>query len=306
MPGPVWSLAALCLILAFYVLLGVVASQVGGQPTGPGRGALLVIWVAFAALLVALRGRTPGWVLHVGSDALVICIGLVSASAPTDLRSAVILVFLIPVAVYEATWFPRAQLGLHMLLLALLTFAAIWIHLGDPDWVRVWLVVVGTACVLAYFVNALVSHLSRQVTIDPVTGLTNRVGLATMADVFARRGVNGLPRTVVLIDLDDFKLVNDVRGHDAGDDVLRQVGEALREHLRPTDILTRFGGDEFVLLLARLSVAQAGPIVERLAQGLPVPASYGLADWPLTATFEEALASADRAMYSHKRSRKGT
>ena len=148
------------------------------------------------------------------------------------------------------------------------------------------------------------THLSRQVTIDPVTGLSNRTGLNAMAEQFQRRGENGLPRTVVLLDLDNFKAVNDRRGHDAGDEVLRQVGDALREHLRPTDIMTRLGGDEFVLLLSRLSVAQAEPIVRRLSELLPIEASFGLADWPLESSFEESLKVADAAMYDQKRGKR--
>ena len=304
MRGPAWSLVALILVVDAYLVLGLTASAVSGTPVGPGRWLFVVGWVAFAVILVLLRDRTPGWLLHIASDLMVLSVGFVSLTATTELRSAMILMFLAPIAVYQATWFPRAQLGVHMLLIVLVAFVVAVTHSGDPGWLSVWLVIVGISVGIAYFVHALVTHLSRQVTIDPVTGLSNRTGLNAMAEQFQRRGENGLPRTVVLLDLDNFKAVNDRRGHDAGDEVRRQVGDALREHLRPTDIMTRLGGDEFVLLLSRLSVAQAEPIVRRLSELLPIEASFGLADWPLESRFEESLKVADAAMYDQKRGKR--
>ena len=80
---------------------------------------------------------------------------------------------------------------------------------------------------------------------------------------------------MAVIDLDGFKVVNDQFGHDAGDEVLRQVAEAMRLHLRPYDVISRVGGDEFVLLLMRTAADQSELVVERLIQALPIPASIG-------------------------------
>lgn len=102
---------------------------------------------------------------------------------------------------------------------------------------------------------------------DPLTGLGNR---RWMKDMFERevsrsqRGGQAL--CVLMIDIDNFKQFNDRYGHIAGDRVLLAVAEQLREHLRPTDLVARFGGDEFAALLPELSVADAQQAAERLRQ----------------------------------------
>ncbi|HEX5047233.1 MAG TPA: GGDEF domain-containing protein [Gammaproteobacteria bacterium] len=102
---------------------------------------------------------------------------------------------------------------------------------------------------------------------DPLTGLGNRRWMKDMFDrelTRARRG--GQPVCLMMIDIDNFKLFNDHYGHIAGDRVLLAVAEALRDRLRPTDLIARFGGDEFAVLLPSLDVTQARLAGERLRQ----------------------------------------
>ncbi|MEP6696918.1 MAG: EAL domain-containing protein [Pseudonocardiales bacterium] len=154
---------------------------------------------------------------------------------------------------------------------------------------------------------------------DPLTGLANRAlfgdRLAHAVDLHRR---DARPVSVVLIDLDDFKLVNDTLGHPAGDELLVKVGERLLACSRAADTVARFGGDEFALLLeagseapemvpARLMAAFSQPF--RLHAGtVRITASLGLAaDSPDTRELSavEILRDADIAMYAAKRLGKG-
>ena len=101
-------------------------------------------------------------------------------------------------------------------------------------------------------------RLSDEVSTDPLTGVANRRGLlAAFEAESARAERGGEPLAIALIDLDDFKRLNDSLGHAAGDQALIQLAARARESLRPSDVLARFGGEEFVVLLPASDVAQA-------------------------------------------------
>jgi diguanylate cyclase (GGDEF)-like protein len=118
--------------------------------------------------------------------------------------------------------------------------------------------------------------------------------------------------SVLLLDLDHFKAVNDEHGHLVGDDVLRQTGDLVRVQVRPSDVPARFGGEEFVVLLPDADVHQALAVAERLRQavedcvfgGLRLTASFGVfAGEPIAPErMREALACADLALYAAKSS----
>ncbi len=128
----------------------------------------------------------------------------------------------------------------------------------------------------------------------------------------------GAPFSVVMIDLDRFKLVNDRFGHAAGNDLLKQISAAIRGASRDSDSAFRYGGDEFVVILAGTDAEHAGPVAERIrgsiaalvgpssglhAAGLNLDASAGVATYPSDgATPDEILLAADRACFVAKRS----
>ncbi len=159
------------------------------------------------------------------------------------------------------------------------------------------------------------ADLERQSNTDVLTGLLNRRALEKTANreiMLARR--KQLPLALLLLDLDHFKSINDVFGHEAGDSVLILTAWCLRENLRNVDFVARLGGEEFVALLPDTSEATAYEIAERLrdrisglripnlAQPLSFTASFGVSTFTaLDPTWEEMLRRSDRALYRAKR-----
>ncbi len=158
--------------------------------------------------------------------------------------------------------------------------------------------------------TALQALLREQAMHDPLTGLLNRRALAERHG--HETAAPDAPLSLVLLDLDHFKRINDSHGHATGDAVLRDFAAALRSGLRAGDTLFRVGGEEFALLLPGATPAQATARVQalreivarwRLAQ-LPEPVTFsaGIAGHgPATATLEALLAAADDALYAAKR-----
>ena len=145
-------------------------------------------------------------------------------------------------------------------------------------------------------------------SLDPLTGVANRRAWdEVLAQEEARCRRYGHPACVVVLDLDDFKEVNDARGHAAGDDVLRRCAAQLRTQARAGDLVARLGGDEFGLLLLECDAAGGQRELERLraaleAAGVAVSAGLGVraADGALAAAWTDA----DAAMYRDKRRRR--
>ena len=168
------------------------------------------------------------------------------------------------------------------------------------------------------FFEELTRNLARRAERDALTGLTNR-------ETFHRRFTRELTRarrhghelTVVVLDLDGFKQVNDSLGHLAGDAVLQRIGELLETHTRDEDIVGRLGGDEFAVVLVEATADAARDLIRRLRIHL-IPArrqlglppefgiSYGAATFPHQGTTpDELLFAADSGMYAHKGAGRG-
>ncbi len=139
---------------------------------------------------------------------------------------------------------------------------------------------------------------------DDLTGLLNR---GTFEDHLGRSVREGTPFGLIMLDLDDFRVVNNTHGHQAGDEALRRIASSLVRAGRDTDLVFRYGGDEFALLLPHTDAVGAAGVAERAraaVKGLggPVTASVGVATFPMDGADPSALLlAADRACYVAKR-----
>jgi diguanylate cyclase (GGDEF)-like protein len=142
---------------------------------------------------------------------------------------------------------------------------------------------------------------------DPLTGLLNhRAFYQRLEQELERAERSGRPTTVMMLDLDDFKALNDSRGHLAGDTALRSTGEALRSVCRAGDVAARLGGDEFGLILpdAADSASAAARVLDAVSRGTGLSASLGVATAHDAAVSAAGLA--DQALLAAKRSGKRT
>jgi len=170
------------------------------------------------------------------------------------------------------------------------------------------------ATLVAMVTARLVTDLRRLSRHDGLTGVLNRRAIEDALDVQMRRSQrSGEVFALMMLDVDHFKLINDRHGHAAGDQALKHVAALLLSGLREVDRLGRYGGEEFLLLLPGLALAQAQPVAERLRELLeasPVPVggaaidlsvSIGIAEWDGGSTdLDRVLARADAALYQAK------
>ncbi len=145
-------------------------------------------------------------------------------------------------------------------------------------------------------------------TIDALTGVMNRHGIEQYVESIHAAGTSA---SVIVIDLDHFKRINDQRGHHIGDRVLEAVSDVLKSQIRAADGLGRWGGEEFVLVCPGTSLPQAADLAEKLRRRimdtnfipedpLTVTASFGVAAVNAAQGFEDAFRQADQALYLAK------
>lgn len=150
---------------------------------------------------------------------------------------------------------------------------------------------------------------------DFLTGVPNRRSFIEAAETEISRAKRyGHPFTVIYIDLNGFKMINDRFGHTTGDRLLRSLAQGIREKIRETDLLARLGGDEFGILLPETDSEVAELVVRRLRdvsvalpqdEGWPMPFSMGVVTFlESPVSVEEMLSFADKIMYSAKQDRK--
>jgi diguanylate cyclase (GGDEF)-like protein len=255
-----------------------------------------------AAALWLAGERVPRWLIHAMLllGTLMISVGTHTAGHGRMAGSASGLYLWI--AIYAGYFFPWQAVALH---LAAVTagYAAVLATQHEAAAPALLVGMTGTLAVTAFVINSLAGRLRGLAATDPLTGLPNRRGWEEALDrELARTRRRESPLCVAVLDLDGFKALNDELGHSAGDRLLREASATWLSLLRESDILARYGGDEFGVILPDCYPNRADEIITRLCQATPTGAtcSAGVAWADGVATAGELIDRADRALYRAK------
>jgi len=156
-----------------------------------------------------------------------------------------------------------------------------------------------------------IEELVEQATTDPLTGLYNRCFFEEkLCYEFERAKRYKHSLSVIISDIDDYKKYNDAHGHLKGDEVLKKIANVIKENVRSADIVCRYGGEEFVILLPETGITGARYVAERLRTSIKentqVTASFGIAstEGVIYQEAQQLINDADRALYLAKNSGK--
>ena len=160
--------------------------------------------------------------------------------------------------------------------------------------------------------KSLETTLKEQASTDPLTGLYNCRQFETLAERGIRQAIeDNASYTLLMIDIDKFKNVNDTYGHDVGDIVLKKLAQTMKDTFRKTDILARYGGEEFIVFLSMTSPQKAFIAAEHIRKAveklkikneeslIPITVSIGVSDCQST-NLEFLIKQADEALYHSK------
>lgn len=258
----------------------------------------LVIWLSLLAVCVlALLDYLTGWELSFSVFYLL----PIAASSWCVGRAGGLLVACLSVA-----------LGFGVDALAGGFYSSVWVHVWN---VSVRLGVFAIVAITLTTLRSALAHATEQASVDSLTGIANtRKFYSQLEHQLGLTARYGVPFTLAYIDLDNFKTLNDMLGHQAGDAALKAVADALTASLRRTDLVGRLGGDEFAVILPRtnadearraLAHAKADVLHQIRTHDWPIGVSVGAvalaADSPSP---EEMVHAADELMYRVKRSGK--
>jgi diguanylate cyclase (GGDEF)-like protein len=213
-------------------------------------------------------------------------------------------------------WFGLIATDLE-LLAGMLVFAACcalpMILIGPPAYPVTWghatlltlvgITVAGALRAVTRELGTLAQKFAQEAVVDDLTGLLNRRGWRyTAPRELARAARSGNPITLVTLDLDNFKELNDEQGHEQGDRALRDTAERIRANLRAGDVVARLGGDEFVALLTNSTLTGSVAAIDRLRESTPLEEGFssGIAVWDRKEDLAELLRRSDLALYAAK------
>lgn len=262
-----------------------------------------LVAVAMTVLNVRLAWALPTWVLHGELLAGAGLLEAIVARSHTVPGAGVAAIGLLGVVVYVALFCSaRAVAAYTGATFVGLAFA--YRTSGLRVDVRAWLAVVAALGVTVAALARLVRRLRSQADVDQLTGLLNRRAMRCLAErQLARAARDGRPVTLVVLDIDGLKTVNDTLGHPAGDELLVGFAAAVSSVLRPGEAAARYGGDEFLLLLPRTGVEGVQAAMSRLHAIDTRQWSAGAAEWRSGEDYDSWFERADAALYRAKSAR---
>jgi diguanylate cyclase (GGDEF)-like protein len=296
--------------LALLFLLGGVAgllATLGAEPDGSARATMAVLsGSAIVAGVVSFRwgARWPRLVFHAAVLASSVII-VAAVTVSPDAVAAVVIGSLVGLIAINACYFfslPLFVVHLIVALTSVTTALALRDDVALPTALAIDAAVIGLSAVTRGLVVR-ASTASR----DPLTGLANRRGFDSALHALMTTAARiGEPLSAALLDLDHFKAINDLQGHDAGDRVLRRVAQVWGKALPTTAVLARHGGDEFALLLPGLSGPAALELVSRIRAPHPtIGMSCGVAEHRAGDSAAQLMRRADLALYTVKSAGRG-
>jgi diguanylate cyclase (GGDEF)-like protein len=334
------SVLAMALMLAS-VLIFLYAAQVVGTPS---TSVWLWTGLSLGGMVAMLGAIRSGWsarfedaALTLPQMLLAISSGAAAYALTGPLRGAVFPVLMVVLIFGMFQLRPRVVAGAGLYTLALFGAVMWWkavdepaIYLADVE-LGHFLMLAATLPAMSLLATRLarlrdrsrrqrvelaqaLSRIQELATRDELTGLVNRRHMATLLEQERQRGVrSGRPFAVAMVDIDHFKAVNDQHGHAIGDEVLRNFARQAPLALRSSDIISRWGGDEFVLLMPEASLASARTGIERLrgriaatplahVAGVPIriTVAAGMSEHIAGEAVTQTLERADRALYDAK------
>lgn len=267
-----------------------------------------LVSAVFVIVPLVMGGRYPRSLGVLGTCFALFGITLIAGWAQSS-QMVLNAVLLLPVIAITCGWFFPSKLARPVMLAAV---GVLILVLGARSYVVDWPALTLTTLIYIALITGFLfeagvylhRQTDRQASHDPLTGALNRFGFWRDGGTELRRaGRSGAAVSVVVIDFDAFKKLNDSRGHLAGDIVLRQATSSWRQGIRPYDLIVRLGGDEFALLLPGADIEYAQSIVERLRAGSDFAWSWGIAQWTAGESLESLLERADEQLLSSRASR---
>ena len=302
-PGRVWMIM-LWLAFSSVKVLSSLATGIVDGGAEYGRWAIVVFSVVSFIVLWIMAGRTPQWFLKIQVVVGILGLCVMSYTAPSILVTAVLAWGFMALACYTACWFSWRFTIFEVVFTSISYLVTLILMDQLRDLLPLWIVVTLSTLAFGVVLSLIIRRMQMLIMVDPLTGLINRKGLEVVLEAQASTGQVTSPRSLVVIDLDAFKTINDQRGHQAGDAVLRDFSDGLRSMMRPDDIAVRSGGDEFLLILPRTDIPGAEGLMRRLKFRIPIAHSFGVAEWNVGSAFDTAVAEADRLMYTQKSRRR--
>jgi diguanylate cyclase (GGDEF)-like protein len=303
LPAPVWAMAMIYGVGGAMCLFASVFPVSSEAPIVLARVVGCACLIGAAAILCVGRRMSPR-ALQVAAIAGTIVNSVLVSACTTDYGAALNSFAYLWIGIYAGQFFEQRAVRVQCVAIVICSGVALKIC-GLPGMLTAWVLVAGSSVLASEALARVNSRLRTQLTTDPLTGMLNRSGFAVAAErvrALAERG--GLPVTIALVDLDRFKQVNDLQGHAAGDRLLIDLGRAWRAELRGSEVLARFGGDEFALVMPGADRADADGVLRRLHAASVADWSVGVVEWEPRETLDRAMGRADAELYRAKRARR--